>query len=63
MTRKRQLHQVNLIVTQNASRIMDRMINLGFREEVVGLGLFYDGLSGEAQRLVMQPRELDESGE
>ena len=39
------------------------MVHLGFWDEVIGLGLFYDGLSGEARRLVLQPREFDESGE
>ena len=45
------------------ARIMDRMVDLGFQDEVAGLGLFHDGLSGEAQQLVMQPRDLRESGE
>ena len=44
-------------------RIMNRMVDLGFQDEVVGLGIFHDGLSGSARELVMQPRELNESGE
>lgn len=44
-------------------RIMDRMVDLGFEDEVAGLGLFHSGLSGEARHLVFQPKELDESGE
>ena len=39
------------------------MVDLGFQDEVSGLGIFHDGLSSEARQLVLQPKELDESGE
>ena len=41
---------------------MQRMIDLGYRDEVDGLGLLQEGLSGRARDIVLQARELTELG-
>ena len=41
---------------------MDQMKQLGFQEEIAGLGFMYEGLSGQAREVVLQPRQLTEAG-
>ena len=41
---------------------MEQMKQLGFQEEVAGLGFMYEGLSGPTREIILQPRKLTELG-